>query len=352
VVIQYIVGMEKTDARTHSPQTQYEHRKQVIRLRKKGMTNKQTAEIVGISITHASTIWQTFLRGGIEAIKPKVRGRRLGAQRRLTAEQEAAVQKLMVDKTPDQLKLPFALWTRDAVRLAIHQRYRINLPLRTITDYLKRWGFTPQKPVKRAYEQNPNKVAHWLETEYSKIAALAKQEMAEIHWGDETGIQNDAYNAKGFSPRGKAPVIRLNAKKARINMISAVTNRGRVRFMLYQETMTAKVLITFMSRLIKDTDRKVFLILDNLRVHHGKKVTAWLEANREKIEVFYLPPYAPELNPDEYLNGDLKCRIRSGLPARSLKDLTRKTHSFMKMLQKRPQHVINYFKHPKVNYAA
>ena len=352
MVFQYNIGMEKTDARTHSPQTQYEHRKQVIRLRKKGMTNKETAEIVGISITYASTIWQTFLRGGIEAIKPKARGRGHGEKRRLTVAQEAAVQKLLVDKTPDQLKLPFALWTREAVRLAIRERFGIDMPLRTITDYLKRWGFTPQKPVKRAYEQNPNKVTHWLETEYPKIAARAKQEKAEIHWGDETGIQNNAYNAKGFSPKGKAPVVRLNAKKTRINMISAVTNRGTVRFMIYQETMTAKVLITFMSRLIKDTDRNVFLILDNLRVHHGKKVTTWLEANREKIKVFYLPPYAPELNPDEYLNGDLKCRVRSGLPARSHSDLTRKTRSFMKTLQKRPQHVKNYFKHPKVVYAA
>lgn len=344
--------MEKTDARTHSPQTQHEHRKQVIRLRKKGMTNKATAEIVGISITHASTIWQTFLRGGIEAIKPRVRGRRSGAKRRLTAEQETAVQKLLVDKTPDQLKLPFALWTRDAVRLAIHHLYRINLPLRTISDYLKRWNFTPQKPVKRAYEQNPEKVAHWLETEYPIIVSRAKQEKAEIHWGDETGIQNDAYNARGFSPKGKAPVVRLNAKRTRINMISTVTNRGTARFMIYRETMTAKVLITFMSRLVRDTDRKVFLILDNLRVHHGKKVKKWLEANKEKIVVFYLPAYTPELNPDEYLNGDLKCRIRSGLPARSQDDLERKSRSFMKTLQKRPQHVKNYFKHPKVSYAA
>lgn len=344
--------MKNNDARTLSPQTQFELRKQVIRLRKKGVTNKATAEIVGISETYASTLWQTYLRGGIDTIIPKVRGRRLGAKRRLTAEQETAVQKLLVDKTPDQLKLPFALWTRDAVRLAIYQRYRIDLPLRTISDYLKRWGFTPQKPVKRAYEQDPKKLAQWLETDYPEIAAHAKQEKAEIHWGDETGIQNDAYNAKGFSPKGKAPVIRLNAKKSSINMISAITNHGKVRFMLYREKMSSPVLIKFMSRLVKDTHRKVFLILDNLKVHHSKKVTAWLETNHENIEVFYLPPYSPEHNPDEYLNGDLKQRIRSGLPARSQIELIKKTHSFMKTVQKRPHHVKNYFKHPKAIYAA
>jgi transposase len=206
-----------------------------------------------------------------------------------------------VDKTPDQLKLPFALWTRDAVRLAIKQRYHIDLPIRTMGDYLKRWGFTPQKPVKRAYEQDPKKLAQWLETDYPEIAARAKQEKAEIEWGDETGIQNDAYNAKGFSPKGKAPIIHLNAKKSSINMISAITNHGKVRFMLYREKMSSPVLIKFMSRLVKDTPRKVFLILDNLKVHHSKKVTVWLETNREKIEVFYLPPYSPEHNPDEYL---------------------------------------------------
>lgn len=344
--------MKNTDARTLSPQTQYELRKQIIRLRKKGMANKDVAEAIGTTPSHASAIWQTYQRGGIEAIKPRVRGRRLGAQRRLTVEQEAAIQKLLVDKTPDQLKLPFALWTRDAVRLAIHQRYRINLPIRTMGDYLKRWGFTPQKPVKRAYEQDPKKLAQWIETDYPEIAAHAKQEKAEIHWGDETGIQNNAYNAKGFSPKGKAPIVQLNAKKSSINMISAITNHGKVRFMLYREKMSSPVLIKFMSRLVKDTRRKVFLILDNLKVHHSKRVAAWLESNHEKIEVFYLPPYAPEHNPDEYLNGDLKQRIRSGLPARSQDDLIKKTHSFMKTVQNRPHHVKNYFKHPKVTYAA
>jgi len=194
--IHYIVVIKDSDARTLSPQTQYELRKQVIRLRKKGMANKDVAEAVGTAPSHASAIWQSYQSGGIEAIKPRVRGRRYGAQRRLTAEQEEAVQKLLVDKTPDQLKLPFALWTRDAVRLAILQRYRINLPLRTMGDYLKRWGFTLQKPVKRAYEQDPKKVAHWLETDYPEITAHAKQEKAEIHRGDETGIRNDTYNAK------------------------------------------------------------------------------------------------------------------------------------------------------------
>jgi len=345
--------MNKVDARTLNQETQYELRKQVVRLKEKGaLDNQGISDIVGLCPTHISTIWKKYQRGGLEAIKPKVRGRRLGDKRELTAEQETGIRKMLVDKTPDQLKLSFALWTRDAVRLAIKQSYGRDLPLRTITDYLKRWGFTPQKPTKRAYEQNPKLVEQWHQTVYPEILARAKQEKAEIHWGDETGIQNDAYNAKGFAPKGKTPVVRINAVKSRVNMISSITNRGKVRFMLYRETMTAKVLVTFMSRLIKDSDRKVFLILDNLRVHHSKVVKAWLEENKEQIAAFFLPSYSPELNPDEYLNGDLKHNIRSGLPARSEKALIKKTRSFMRKLQNRPKHVQNYFRHPKIAYAA
>ena len=152
--------MEKQNNRTLSPQAQYELRKMLIRFRQKGMTNQEAAEAIGISETHASRIWQIFQRDDKEAIKPKVRGRRIGTKRRLSAEQETAIQKLLIDKTPDQLKLSFALWTREAVRLAIKQHYRIELPVRTVSEYLKRWGFTPQKPTKRAYEQDPQKVTH------------------------------------------------------------------------------------------------------------------------------------------------------------------------------------------------
>jgi len=344
--------MEKTDARKLSQEVQYALRKQIIRLRKQGRSNKEVAQIVGATERHTSKIWQIYLREGSAAIKLGQRGRRYGGSRKLSPEQELAIRKLLVDKTPDQLKLPFALWTRDAVRLAIKERFGIELPLRTITDYLKRWGFTPQKPTKRAYEQNPQRVQQWLETTYPEIAAQAKKEKAEIHWGDETGIENDAYTAKGFSPKGKTPVVRITSKKSRINMISAITNQGKVRFMLYREKMASELLIKFMSRLIKDAPQKVFLILDNLRVHHSTTVKEWLETNKEKIVVFYLPPYSPELNPDEYLNSNLKTKIRSGIPARNEDDISHKTRAFMKTLQKRPKHVKKYFEHPLIAYAA
>jgi transposase len=344
--------MEKIDARTHSPKTQHEIRKQVIRLRKQGIQNQVLAEGVGISVSHASRIWQSYLKGGSKAIKLRVRGRQKGEKRTLTAEQEAQVKRDLIDKTPDQLKLPFALWTRDAVKLLIKYRFRIEMPIRTVGEYLKRWKFTPQKPVKRAYEQSSQAVQKWLEKDYPVVFSRAKQEKAEIYWGDETGIQTGANRGRGFAPKGETPVIRMVAKRSHVSMISAITNGGKVRFMMYRDAMNSELLIKFMTRLTKDAGRKVFLILDNLPVHHGKDVKQWLEEHREQIEVFHLPSYSPELNPDEYLNGNLKNKVHSGKPVRNREDLEKKTRSFMRTLLKRPAHVQSYFKHHKVAYAA
>jgi transposase len=344
--------METIDARKHTQEVQEQLRRQIVKLRKQGRSNQDIAEIVGVSEPHASRVWHRWLTEGEAAIRKGQRGRRHGEKRSLTAQQESQIQRLLVDKTPDQLKLDFALWTREAVRLLIQQLFDFEMPIRTVGEYLNRWGFTPQKPIKRAYEQKPQAVQKWLVEAYPAIAARAKAHKAEIHWGDETGIQNTAYRQRGFAPRGEPPTVRLNARRSSIGMISAITNGGKVRFMCYREAMNSKLLIRFMGRLVKDTKRKVFLILDNLPVHHGKNVRKWLESRTEQIEVFYLPAYCPELNPDEYLNHHLKGKIHSGLPARSENELETQTTSFMRTLQKRPLLVMNYFDHHKVVYAA
>jgi len=134
-------------------------------------------------------------------------------------------------------------------------------------------------------------------------------------------------------------------------MISAITNEGKVRFMVYREAMNQAKLITFMGRLVRDAGRKVYLILDNLKVHHGKKVAEWLETHKDTIIVFYLPSYSPEMNPDKYLHGDLKTRVHSGTLAATESDLKHKTQSFMRMLVKRPYRVRSYFRHPMAAYA-
>jgi transposase len=344
--------MEKIDARRLKPEVQEQLRKQAIHLRQKGHRIEQIAAILDVNSRTVYRWWQLYRRGGVKSIRILKRGRPTGACRRLTVEQEKQVQRLIRDKQPDQMKLPFALWSRIAVQQLIQQLWAMRMPIRTVGEYLKRWGFTPQKPLRRAYEQNPKRVKQWLEQQYPGIARRAKQEDAEIQWADETGLCNGSYYGRSYAPCGKTPAIRLPAKPQRINLISTVTNQGKVRFMVYRDTMKAQTLIRFMRRLIKDVGRKLFLIVDNLRVHHSKLVREWLEDHRAQIEVFYLPSYSPELNPDEYLNCDLKVGVHTGVPATSKSELARKAIGHLRMLQKRPARVAKYFKHPKIAYAA
>ena len=339
---------KKIDARKLPREVLEEKRRQAHRLRKRGMTRAEIGEIVGV---HADTVGR-WLKLSPRELKVNRGGRNPGEGRHLTQVQEDRIRKLITDKAPDQLKLDYALWTRKAVMELIEQETGIAMPIRTVGEYLKRWGLTPQKPVKQAYEQNPKAVQRWLDEEYPEIKSQAKQENAEIYWGDETGIRSDSQHERGYAPKGKTPVIRLNAKRSSTNMISAVNNQGKVRFKIFEGSMNTDVLIDFCKRLIKSAKRKVYLILDNLRVHHAKLFKAWLQEHKDEIDVFYLPSYSPELNPDEYLNCDLKAGVHSGKPARNKEQLKKKVLSHMRMLQKSPKRVAKYFEHKKIRYAA
>ena len=178
----------------------------------------------------------------------------------------------------------------------------------------------------------------------------ANAENAIIYWADETGVSNCEIVERGFSPKGRPPVLPVETKRQRVNMISAISSQGSVRFMVYQDTMNQQRLIRFMQRLIRTSEQKVFLILDNLKVHHGKLAAAWLEKNKEKIEVFFLPPYAPEYNPDEYLNHALKISVHSGQLPYTTEDISRKIQSFMRRLQHHPSVVSSFFLHPSLSY--
>jgi transposase len=294
----------KTNAVRLSQEQQYEIRKSIIRLSKLGKSNPEIAEILDVSLRHVQSAKKQYAEGGIVAIKPKKRGRRKGEERILTLEQECEIQKIIVDKTPEQLRFKECMWTRNNIRTLILEKYKIGLPLSTLGYYLQRWGFSVQRPIKRAYKQDEAKVKSWAESEFPGISERAKSESAEIFFGDETGLQNTSDYVRGYAPIGKTPVVKTEAAHIKINMLSAVTNRGKLRFMLYKDNMNSDKLIDFMRRLVRDSAKKVFLILDNLRVHHSKKATAWLEKHKTEIEVFYLPPYAPEYNPDELLNSD------------------------------------------------
>lgn len=347
--------LEKNDARKVDSKTLQYLRNRAIKLRESGTSNKDTAEILGIAVETASRWYSVYKKSGQKAIVVKKSGRPKNVGKTLSDEQESKIIRMLIDTTPQQLKFKFALWTREAVQALIKHELGKDMPISTVGHYLKKWEFTSKKPIKRAYERKDAATKQWLEEEYPKIKKEAKQEKADIWWCDETACQNLANNLKGYAPKGthNKPILTHTAKKFKINMISAITNTGKSMFALYDESIKIDSFIEFCEKVIQSNNgKKVFLVVDNLRVHHAKLVKAWEEENKEKIKLFYLPAYSPDYNPDEYLNQDYKQSANKYELPTTQKQLRTNTEKYMLSLQSNPQKVANFFKHPKVAYAA
>ncbi len=294
--------MEKEDFRSLNDEARNPIRRQAIKMINEGVKKKDVALIFGVHANTTTNWVKSYRQNGIQGLKGLKRGVKSESKKLLSKNQEQQIQKMIYDVMPDQLKLPYALWTRKAVKELVEREFGIQIAITTMGDYLRSWGFTPQKPKKKAYEQNPKKVQQWLDEQYPSIKQKAKQENAEIHWGDETGVKNNCQHGRSYAPKGRTPVKKHMSKRFSINMISTVTNQGKVACMIYTENMNADMFIKFLKQLIKGRNRKIYLILDNLRVHHSKLVKKWVSENKEHIELFFLPAYSPERNPDEYLN--------------------------------------------------
>jgi transposase len=349
-----IPTIEKQDFRSASSEVRKAIRKRGIALIKSGRKKGDVANLFGVNKNTVSNWCKRYKDEGSQGLTDKKRGAKSENCKLLTEAQESQIRKLIIDKYPEQYKLPFALWTRKAVQELAEQQFGIVLARSTMGYYLRSWGFTPQKPKKKAYEQKPKQVEQWLEEEYPAIKKRAKEEHAEIHWGDETGCKNRCNHGRSYAPKGKTPVKESMAKSFKINMISTVTNQGKVEFMIYSENMNADKLIEFLKQLIKSNEKKIFLILDNLKVHHCKIVKEWLEREeiKQKLEVFWLPSYSPELNPDEYLNCDLKRGLSDKSAPKNVRKLQQNVEEHMNMLQQNPDRVVKYFKHKDIQYAA
>lgn len=342
--------MEARDARSLSDDTQRELRRRVVRAVEQGMSKAEAVRVFGVSKTAVFAWMKAFRAGGEAALVGKPRGR--PKRSRLAGHQAATTVRIITDRCPDQLKLPFALWTREAVAELIYQRWGWKLSVWTVGRYLKRWGFTPQKPLRRAYERNPKAVQKWLDEEYPAIAREAKKQGAEIHWGDEMGLRSDHQAGTSYGRKGKTPVVPGTGRRFGCNMISTVTNRGRLSFMVYTRRFNADVMIEFLRRLVRQSTRKTFLIVDGHPVHRSKKVKAWTARHADRIELFRLPAYSPDLNPDELLNQDVKTNALGRRRPRDQTEMVDDVRGYLRSTQKLPHLVARYFRHPSVAYAA
>jgi transposase len=322
-------------------------------IRNDGMKKAHAARTFRVSRQAINNWLAAVEKGGDVALAAKKRGRPVAST--ITKKHQDRIVRDIRGKCPDQLKLPFALWTRDAVVDLIKTVTGRAVSVWTAGRYLRTWGFTPQKPVRRAYERDPVAVQAWLDNEYPAIQKRAKAEKAQILWGDEMGLRSDDTVGRTYSPRGQAPVVPATGRRFGCNMISAISNQGSLWFMVFSCRFNADVFIRFLKRLLKSTDkRKIVLIVDSHPGHKANKVTSWIDARPERskrLELCFMPGYSPELNPDELLNQDAKQAMRRTRP-RDQSQMIANTRSHLRKRQKQPHVVRNFFQEKHVRYAA
>lgn len=329
-------GVEKTNMRLLSPEARYERRVEVIRLRKAGLSYKRITERTGVSHMSVFNICSRYASGGDASLKDPVCGR-------LPAAQEKTLRNFIQERRSEH---PYTLWTRAAFAQLVQERTGVTLSVRTIDAYLRHWGLTRHKRTRSTYEKSPT-IKKWVEKDYPMIAARAESEGAEVHWADEKGLVRDNVRARGSEPQRPGQMVRLS----KLSVISSITNKGMVRWKIFDGDLNAAILIDFMRRLIRSAGCKVYLILDNLKVHHSKPVQAWLAEHAEEIEVFYLPSY-PGLNPDEMANARLIQALTTTAHVRTDLQLVKATTRYLRSLHKHPENIRKYFEHEKLCYAA
>lgn len=340
------------DARELSDEVLEALRLRALRGCQLGFSETELADLLGVCRETVCHWWSAYADGGLDALPHDRSGRPPGSGRALSDEQGQRIQQLLRSHQPQELGVAAALWSRRAVGQLIQQQFGIALAVRTVGLYLQRWGFTPKRPRRHARDQDADEVHRWLEETYPAIEERARQEKAAIYWGDEVGVAADQQPARGYAPQGEAATMDVPDPHIRANQISAISNEGKVHFMTYLGTMNAALFVLFLQRLLYSTTGKVFLIVDRLRAHTTPAVAAWLRTHRERLELFYLPCYAPELNADEYLNHDLKEKVNAaGLP-HNKGEMRSRIQGFMRKLLHLPHRVMSYFMHPSAQYAA
>jgi len=338
--------MKHTDARLLHPVAQQQLRHSAVELYLSGKNPTDISTMLGVSRQAIYTWIRKHSVSGKKGLKIHKRGRPKGTQ--LQPWQSAQVVNLIKTYCPDELSMPFYLWTRESVGLLIHEKFNIKLSKWTVGRYLAKWGFSPQKPARRAIEQNPKAIERWFKVEYPALQKAARKDKATIFWGDEMGLRSDHNVGRTFGLKGKTPVVKRTGNRFSCNMISSITNLGKLNFMVFHENFSSEIFLQFLKRLVRQSIRKVFLIVDNHRAHKSKTVMKWLKVNVEHIKLFYLPSYCPELNPDEFLNQDVKSHLgkqRLQTKAQMVKTL----NSHLKMRQKQPHVIQNFVKgcHPR-----
>jgi transposase len=339
------------DARTLESSALHLLRRQVVQAVRRGMSQTEAARTFGASLRAVSKWMRLDRAGGLRALRLQRRGRRPGGGC-LSAPRAERIRTLIVGKLPDQLQLPFYLWTRAAVASLLAREYGITVALVTGGRYLRAWGLSPQKPVRRAYERNEAAIARWLKREYPAIAQQAKREHAVIYWGDEMGLRSDHVTGTSDAPVGRTPVVRATGQRFGCHRISAITNKGALAFMVFRGKFKAPVFVAFLQRLLKQVAGTIYLIVDGHPVHKSRKTTRVAATHSARLRLIRMPGYCPELNPDAWLKPDVKTNGLGKSRPTTRTELMAIVRRHVYRRQKHPQVLVNLFREKHVRYAA
>jgi transposase len=325
---------------------------EVLRLRaveqvQAGVHPEDVAQTLGL---HRKTVYgwlAKFREGGREALAAKpVPGR----PPKLSGAQIARLYELIVGANPAQFSFEFALWTRDMVRQVIRREFKVALSVVSVGRLLRTMGLSPQRPLYRAYQQNPEAVERWKEEQFPAIRKQAKAEGATIYFADEAGIRSDYHAGTTWAPVGQTPVVKATGARHSLNMISAVTAKGLLRFSTYTGSFTGARFIEFCRKLMADTDGPVYLVVDGHPTHRSTLVKEFVASTDGQLRLFVLPAYSPQLNPDEWVWKNVKHDRVGRTSATGPDDFKAKIVSALRRLQKMPHIVRAFFADPDLRY--
>jgi transposase len=341
--------MKALDARKLDHKTLEQMRIRAVQQVQAGESPEVVARVLNV---HRSVVYEWLARyraGGWDELKAKpIPGR----PRRLSGKQLHWIYRTVTLKDPLQLKFPFALWTRGIIAQMIEDKFGVRLSMASVGRLLAQLGLTCQRPLYVAYEQNPSLVQQWLQQEYPRIRAEARKIGAEIYFGDEAGVRSDGHAGTTWSPRGQTPIVLTTGQRFGLNMISAVSSKGLLRFMIVRGKVAGEQVCEFIRRLMHGAKRPIFLILDGHPMHKSRRVRQCVAGYEGKLKLFFLPPYSPELNPDEQVWHDLKSNGIGRREVLNREDLERKVIEHLTTLKGLPKKVRSFFQLPMTQYAA
>jgi transposase len=324
-----------------------EERMQAVQLIESGRKIDEVVEIMGVGRRTVLEWWEKYRRDGLAGLSTKFASGRPAA---LSDRQMLELRAIIIGVDPRQLSFGLALWTRGMIADLIWQRFKVRLSNVTVGRILKKLGMSPQRPMYRACQQDPEKVREWKETTYPKIRKEATERNALIFFADEASVRTDFHSGTTWAPIGRTPVVEATGEKKSIMMVSAVSPRGELRFHIHEGSFRAANFIEFCKHLMKDTEREILLIVDGSPVHTAKAVSEFMQSTQGKLQIFFLPPYSPQLNPDEWVWKNVKHDTigRSGVWGKD--DLKAIALGTLRHLQKTPRKVRGFFADPQLAY--